>query len=233
MCTIMGELIEDPNLRDKYYVFRNRRHAGELLAEKLKNLVTRHSFVLAIPSGGVPVGYEIAKRLNLPLDTIIVRKIPIPGETEAGFGALTFDGEAFLNLSLINRLGITEEEIETQKEIVRRQIERRQKIFRGGRAFPEISGKEVILVDDGLASGYTMLAALSSVKKRGPRRVIVAVPTAPRTAVDLILPEVDTLLCLNIRSGAVFAVADAYMEWYDLSEEEVVEYFRHPERNSG
>jgi predicted phosphoribosyltransferase len=229
----MGKLIEDPNLRNKYYVFRNRRHAGELLAEELKNLVSERSLVLAIPSGGVPVGYEIAKRLSLPLDIIIVRKIPIPGETEAGFGALSFDGEVFLNQPLIDRLGITEEEIETQKEMVRRQIERRWNIFRGGRAFPEISGKDVILVDDGLASGYTMLAALSSVKKRKPKRVIAAVPTAPQTAVDLILPEVDTLICLNIRSAAVFAVADAYVEWYDLSEEEVLEYLRHPEQSSG
>lgn len=222
----MGKLIEDQKLRNRYRVFKNRHHAGELLAEKLRNLIGRESIVLAIPSGGVPVGYEIAKRLNLPLDIIVVRKIPIPGETEAGFGALTFDGEVFLNLPLIERLGITEEQIEAQKKLVREQIERRQRVFRGSRTAQEISGREVILVDDGLASGYTMLAALSSVKKRSPRRVIVAVPTAPETAAELILPHVDILLCLNIRSAAIFAVADAYAEWYDLSEDEVLRYLR-------
>lgn len=221
----MGELIEDPKLRNRYHVFRNRHHAGELLAERLKSLVGRGT-VLAIPAGGIPVGCEVARRLRLAFEVIVVRKIPVPGDPEAGMGALSFDGEVFLNRPLIERLGIAEDALEAQLGRVRRQVEGRQRVFMEGRAFPELSGREVILVDDGLASGYTMLAALSSVKRRNPKRVVVAVPTSPRRTAEFLLPKVDLLLCLNLREEATFAVADAYAEWYDLSEKEALEHLR-------
>lgn len=222
----MGDIIEDASLRNRYYVFRNREEAGERLAEWLRKIIEGDAIVLAIPAGGVPVGKAISKRLSLPFGVIIVRKIPIPGETEAGFGALSFDGEVFINSGMVKALGITREEIEEQKKEVMKQIKRRVEIFGKGRPFPELKGKTAVLVDDGLATGYTMLAAISSVRKRGAKKVIVAVPTSPLSAARFLQSEVEMLVALNIREAAVFAVADAYETWRDLSEEEVLELLK-------
>lgn len=223
----MGKLTEEFSLRDKVYIFNDRKEAGQLLAEKLKtlNLIQgkgSDGIVLAIPSGGVPVAKEIAKRLNLQMDLIIVRKIQIPYNPEAGFGAMDPDGEVILNERLLGQLELTKEEIEAQKKKTGNIIKKRSQIFRGERPFPSLKEKIVILVDDGLASGYTMLSAIRYIKKRNPLKVITAVPTGSKRTVEFILPEVDELICLNIRGGFSFAVADAYINWYDLTDEEVI-----------
>ncbi|MBI5199039.1 MAG: phosphoribosyltransferase [Nitrospirae bacterium] len=218
----MGKLIEKISLRDKLYIFENRNQAGLLLAEKLLEYKGSDGIVLAIPSGGVPVAKEIAEKLDLPMDLIIVRKIQIPYNPEAGFGAMDPDGEVILNERLLGQLGLTKEDIEVQKKNTGDIIKRRNKIFRGDRPFPFLKDRIAILVDDGLASGYTMLSAIRYIKKREPKKVIVAVPTGSLRTVDFVLPEVDELLCLNIRSGLTFAVADAYINWYDLDDEEIV-----------
>jgi len=216
----MGRLVEEKALRNRHRVFRDREDAGERLGRKLSGLVSSEALILAIPSGGVPVGCQVARVLGSRLEVIITRKIPIPGETEAGFGALSFDGEAFYNTALVESLGLTRSQIEGQEEKVRAQIERRERLF--SREFPSLEGREAVIVDDGLASGYTMLAALSSVRGRGASRVVVAVPTAPLTTVNFLLPGADLLCCLNVREESHFAVASAYEEWHDLSEEEVI-----------
>ena len=223
----MGEVIFDDNLKERLHVFKDRFHAGELLAEMLKrNLSLGDAILLAIPAGGIPVGYEISCRLNIPMDVVIVRKLQIPWDPEAGFGAVSSDGEIVLNERLVKQLGLSEEIIE---EVVRKTlgiIRDRSKKFRMVKPVLDIGDKTVILVDDGLASGYTMLAAIRSIKKKNPKRIIAAVPTASAAAVKLVSRKVDKILCLNVRSGPFFAVADAYRKWRDLTDEEVIEILR-------
>ncbi|MDO8140443.1 MAG: phosphoribosyltransferase family protein [Candidatus Brocadiales bacterium] len=222
----MANLIEDRLLRDKVYVFKDRKEAGRLLARKLSGYKDVHGIVLGIPSGGVPVAAEIAKVLGLSLDVIIVRKIQLPDNTEAGFGAVRPDGEVSLNTNLITQLRLTEEEVKRQIQITVDTIKRRNELFREGRPFPFLKDKVVIIVDDGLASGYTMLSAVDFIKRHKPERVVIAVPTAPKGTVDLILPQVDEVVCLNVRSGFTFAVANAYEKWYDLEDGEVISILR-------
>ena len=218
----MTKIIEMRELRNKNYVFRDRVHAGKLLASKLKPYVGKDSIVLAIPSGGVPIGITLAKELGLQMDLIIVRKLPIPYNTEAGFGSMSWNGEVKLNEKLVEQLELSDPEIDSIIRDVKSELDKRMEIFRGNRPFPELKGKTAIIVDDGLASGYTLLAAISSVKKLSPARIIVAVPTASKNAVDLLAPYVDEIFCLNIRETKIFAVADAYQEWHDLTQQEVL-----------
>jgi len=218
----MTKIIEMEELRNKNYVFRDRVHAGELLASKLKPYVGKDSIVLAIPSGGVPIGITLAKELGLQMDLIIVRKLPIPYNTEAGFGSMSWNGEVKLNEKLVEQLELSDPEIDSIIRDVKSELDKRMEIFRGNRPFPELKGKTAIIVDDGLASGYTLLAAISSVKRLSPARIIVAVPTASKNAVDLLAPYVDEIFCLNIRETKIFAVADAYQEWHDLTQQEVL-----------
>jgi len=223
----MGEVIFDENLKERLHVFKDRFHAGELLAEMLKrNLSLEDAILLAIPAGGIPVGYEISCRLNIPMDVVIVRKLQIPWDPEAGFGAISSDGEIVLNERLVKRLGLSQEVVEEVAEKTLRIVRDRSEKFRMVKPMLEIRGKTAILVDDGLASGYTMLAAIRSTRKRNPRKVVVAIPTASTAAIELVSREVDKILCLNIRNGPFFAVADAYREWRDLSDEEVVEILK-------
>jgi len=215
-------LIEEPSLRDRKYVFKNREEAGLLLAKKLKKYSKKNVIVLAIPAGGVPVGKIIAEKLEAKFDLMIVRKIQFPDNPEAGFGAMSFDGEIILNEGLIRRSFLTREEIERQIKKMKKEIERRVELFRGSKKFPKLEGKIVILVDDGLATGYTMLVAIKCVKKYKPKKLIVAIPTGNSNAISLIADEVDEIYCLNVRDEFIFAVADAYEEWHDLSDEEVL-----------
>ncbi len=218
----MGELIEDRSLRDKLFVFKNRKEAGKLLSKNLSGYKNTGSIVLAIPSGGVSVGVEIARALMLSLDVVIVRKIQLPFNTEAGFGAVEPDGKAIFNEELLRRLELPEEEVERQIHKTKDNIKLRNERFRKGQNFPSIKKRPVIIVDDGLATGYTMLAAIDFVKRQEPQKVVVAVPTGSKETVDTILTHVDELLCLNVRSGYTFAVAEAYENWYDLEDEEVI-----------
>ncbi|HEY9204817.1 MAG TPA: phosphoribosyltransferase family protein [Candidatus Methanoperedens sp.] len=220
----MAEIIEDADLRNKNYVFRDRFHAGELLAEKIgfHKEYLRNPIILAIPAGGVPVGAVIAKRLSLPMDMTIVRKLPIPLNPEAGFGSVSWDGEVTINRELARELQLSEQQIESIIARVRTDIDRRMAKFRGKKAFPDLRGRSVIIVDDGLASGYTMLSAIGSIRKYSPHEVTVAVPTASRNAIELVASRTNYLFCLNIRETIQFAVADAYQEWHDLTDQEVI-----------
>jgi len=222
-----SNVIDEPAYRDRRFVFKDRLHAGELLAIKLKGHVTKENVqLLAIPAGGVPVGYMVAKGLDVPLDVVVVRKVQIPWNPEAGFGAVAWDGTVILNEPLVRQLGLTTELIQLCISKTQEGVEERLEKFRGEKPPPDLRDKTVIMVDDGLASGFTMLAAVKSVRNQGPEKVIVAVPTASTSAVQLVVPSVDKLICLNIRGGPFFAVADAYQKWYDLSDEEVVEFLR-------
>ena len=219
-------IIDDPFLREKIFVFKNRKHAGLLLAKVLKEYGINNAYVFAIPSGGIPVGVVISKELDLPFDLAIVRKLHIPWNPEAGFGAVSWDGMVILNKFLVSSLNLTEDVIKECIETEKREIERRLKIFRGNRPFPDIKDKTVIITDDGLATGFTMLVALKSIRAKNPKRVITAVPTGSRRSLDLISSYTDEIICLNIRSGPLFAVANAYEKWYDLSDEDVIKLLK-------
>jgi len=204
--------------------FSDRADAGRRLAERLLEYENKDAVVLAIPRGGLPVGFEVARRLHADLDVIIPRKIPIPWNPEAGFGAVAADGTIVLNQSMVGALGLTGDEIEQAAEEVRREIVRRTSEYRGDTPPADMHGKPVILVDDGLASGYTMLAAVESLKKHNPSRVVVAVPVASRGAARLVRPKVDELVALIVSEQLPFAVANFYARWVDISDEEVVSY---------
>jgi predicted phosphoribosyltransferase len=223
----IANLVEESAYRNRSFVFKDRLHAGEVLAEKLRSILPDGDvLVLAIPAGGVPVGYALAKKLDMPLDVVVVRKIQIPWNTEAGFGAVTWDGRQILNEPLVAQLGLSAQVVEQCISRTREVAREKNQRLRSGRPFPDLSGRIVVLVDDGLASGFSMLAAAESIKTRRPRKVVVAVPTGPTNAIALVAPRVEELVCLNVRSGPFFAVADAYENWYDLSDDEVLGHLR-------
>jgi putative phosphoribosyl transferase len=219
-----AKVIENQTMRDRVSVFKDRFYAGKLLAGRLKEYSKKENvIILAVPAGGVPVGFVIAKELAVPMDVIVVRKVQIPWSTEAGFGAVTWDGKVVLNKGLVEQLGLTKENIEASISETKANIRERLRKFRGDKPRLRLKDMIVVLVDDGLASGFTMLAAVRSVRNESPSKIIIAVPTASSGAIHLLVPEVDEILCLNVRSGPSFAVADAYENWFDLTDEEVLQ----------
>jgi len=204
--------------------FMDRSQAGRALAGMLRGLSGKDCTVLAIPNGGVPVGIEIARGLGARLGIEIVRKLQIPGNTEAGFGAVTSGGDLILNQILVKALRLGPEQVRRIAAATKEEIGRRQALF--GAGGPPVEGRTVILTDDGLASGFTMVAAARSVRRRGPASVIVGVPTAPKESVLRVGKVVDRVVCPDVRRALSFAVADAYEDWYDLTTEEAAELFR-------
>jgi predicted phosphoribosyltransferase len=229
---MISNVVEELAYRDREFVFKDRLHAGALLADKLRPLLAgRDVQLLAVPAGGVAVGYAVAQKLNMPFDIVIVRKIQIPWNTEAGFGAIAWDGRVLLNELLVAQLGLGTEAVEQCISQTREMVRQRMQKFRGNRPFPDLNEKTVILVDDGLASGFTMLAAAKSIRNQHPEKIVVAVPTASVASIELLASSVDELVCPNIRGGPIFAVADAYENWYDLSDDEVLELLRRSEKD--
>jgi predicted phosphoribosyltransferase len=223
---IPNNIIERPELRDQLRVFRDRPHAGEVLAEMLDAYCQSDAMVLAIPAGGVPVAAVIAERLRIPLDVAVVSKITLPWNTEAGYGAVAFDGTMRLNEDLLPRLGLTEEQIQQGIDETTQKVLRRVRRFRGDQPFPDLAKRPAILVDDGLASGFTMLVAVEALRKAGARPICVAVPTGHGSSLPRMASEVETVYCANIRGGFSFAVADAYEAWTDVTEEEAIAIYR-------
>ena len=232
----MGTIIDDPRLRDRRFVFSDRHDAGRQLGELLRSLpALKDPIVLAIPAGGVPIGAEIARAIHAAFALAVVRKLQIPGNTEAGFGAVTWDGRVLINDLLQKALGLKKSEIDAAIRATRENVSDRVARFTGGRPFPAVADKTVILADDGLASGFTMLAAIQSIREMNPAQIIVAVPTASRSSADSVATNADKLICLNIRTGGRFAVAEAYKRWYDLSDNEVLaelSFFRSGKKES-
>ena len=228
---MVQSLIEDLYLRDKLYVFRDRKEAGTILARKLLKYKGTDGLVLGIPSGGVPVAAELAKALSLPVELVILRKIQIPHNTEAGFGAVAPDYKVLINEDLLSMLNLSQKYVERQIKLTIDTIKKRDDLFRKGLPFPSVKNKIVIIVDDGLASGYTMLSAVEFLRRHEPKKIVVAVPTGSKRTVDFILPNVDELICLNIRNGFTFAVADAYENWYDLTDNDVISILQEFNRN--
>jgi putative phosphoribosyl transferase len=219
----MGKILDDPALRNRTYVFADRAAAGKRLAAMLLNYRGQPLRLFAIPAGGVPVGAEIARVLDAPLDLVIVRKIQLPWTTEAGFGALDPDGVPIFNEDLLRRQPLAPKEIAAQVAKTLASLREREVHLRGGRPYADLEGAPTIIVDDGLASGYTMRAAVRFLKGKGAGLLIVAVPTALDRTAQALLPLVDLLVCPNLRGGLSFAVAEAYENWYDIDQTEVLE----------
>jgi len=182
----MNKVIDEPAFRNKMGVFRDRSHAGRLLAQKLFNYQKqKDTLLLAVPAGGVEVGVIIADELKLSFDLAITRKIHVPWNKEAGFGAVSWDGTVFLNQAVVQRLNLSAKIVQECVEDEKRVIAKRNKLSRGNQPWPETEDKTVIVVDDGLASGFSMLATVKTLRKLGSKQIIVAVPTAPDSAINL------------------------------------------------
>lgn len=214
-------IVEIPELRDVTHIFRNREDAGLVLSKMLSSYRKTEAVVFGIPAGGVPVAAPIARELGLNLDVAVVSKVTLPWTTEAGYGAVAFEGTVELNQDMVSRVGLTQDEIDQGIEKASSKVKRRFKEFRGDKPFPDLAQRPAILVDDGIASGFTMLVAVEALKNSGADKIIIAVPTAHLQALERVSPEVDEVYCANIRAGWGFAVADAYENWYDVSDEEV------------
>ncbi len=210
------------DLRNRARVFRDRSHAGQILAGMLARYQHSAALVLAIPAGGVPVATVIARQLYLPLEVVVVSKITLPWNSESGYGAVAFDGTVRLNECLLPRLGLSAGEIQQGIAATLAKVRHRVEQLHGERPFPPFAGRPVILVDDGLASGITLQTACEALTKAGADHLIVAVPTAHAESVQRLAGEVTVLYCANIRWGWSFAVADAYETWSDVSEEMVL-----------
>jgi predicted phosphoribosyltransferase len=219
----LNNIVEINELRNVTRIFRDRNHAGNVLSNLMLDYKDSDSIVLGIPAGGVPVAAPMASNLNLDLDVAVVSKITLPWNTEAGYGAVAFDGTVKLNHEVLSQIGLTQEQINHGIEKANIKVNRRFKEFRVNKPFPETQNKTVILVDDGIASGFTMLVAVESLKKTNAGKIIIAIPTAHLQSLEKLAPKVDMVYCANVRSGWGFAVADAYQNWYDVSEEEVIE----------
>jgi putative phosphoribosyl transferase len=209
-------------------MFRDRFDAGELLAKKLEKYADsgKDTVVLGIPRGGVPVAYPIAKKLNAHLDVIIPRKLPIPWSPEVGFGAVTSTGDVVLNQQIMNEIDLSDNEIQEIVEKVKKEIERRMIAYRGNKPLPILKNKKVIIVDDGFATGYTMIAALQAVRKQKPQKLIAAAPVSPQDSVDRIKPYADEIVTLWAKPTYNFAVAQFYEDFHDMKDNEVTELLK-------
>jgi len=201
--------------------FANRVDAGKRLAAELENFAG-NAIVLAIPRGGVVVGYEIAKELNLPLDVIIPRKIGAPDNPELAIGAMTEDGTIILDENLVSYIGVSQDYIKEESDQQKNEIKRRLNLYRGNEPYPSLQGLNVILVDDGIATGSTMKAALSSVRNRGARTVTVAVPVGPPSTIKELKKHADKVVCLYTPEYFE-AIGQFYVDFNQTSDEEVIE----------
>jgi len=217
-----SNIIDLPELREQTHVFKDRTHAGQILAEMLAAHDTQAGIILAIPAGGVPVGVVMAETTGLDFDVAVVSKITLPWNTEAGYGAVAFDGTVKLNEDMVLRVNLTAEEVEQGIQKTTAKVARRVAKLRGAQPLPDLGNRSAILVDDGLASGFTMRVAVAALRNAGAGRIVVAVPTGHRHSAEMIAREVEALYCANIRGGLSYAVASAYRHWSDVAEEDVV-----------
>lgn len=201
--------------------FEDRADAGRRLAARLAGYGGEEPIVLALPRGGVPVGAEVSRALGAPLDVFVARKLGAPAQPELGIGAVSQGGALILNERIVRSLKLTEEYVKRAAEEELREVERRVRLLRGERPEPEVRGRAVILVDDGLATGATARAAVLALRERGPSRLVLAVPVCPPGTADLLRPEVDDLVVLHIPRDFQ-AVGSYYEDFEQVSDEEVV-----------
>jgi predicted phosphoribosyltransferase len=209
--------------------YADRRDAGRELAERLQRYAGRDVIVLALPRGGVPVAYEVAEALKAPLDIFLVRKLGTPGHQELAMGAIASGGVRVLNDEVVHALGIRDEQIDAVAQREQQELERRELAYRDGRSKPSLEGRMVILVDDGLATGSTMRAAVQAVAQQHPSRVIVAVPVGARETCEELGALADEVVCA--RTPTPFsAVGQWYLRFDQTTDEEVRELLSHHAR---
>lgn len=202
-------------------VYVDRLDAGIQLGEALKGIDTQEAVVVALPRGGVVVGYEVAKVLKVPLEIVCPRKIGAPGNPEYAIGAITETGTSLLQEEVISNLGVTDSYLKKTMAKEQEEAEKRLQIYRAERGPRNLKGKRVILVDDGLATGFTMKAALATCRQEGASEVIVAVPVGPSDTCDEIRMLADELICLQ-RPPQFYAIGQFYEEFLPTSDEEVI-----------
>jgi putative phosphoribosyl transferase len=201
--------------------FRDRAQAGHLLANRLMTYAGRPDvLVLALPRGGVPVAFEVASALRVPLDVVVVRKLGVPGQEELALGAIASCGVRVLNEDIVRLLALSQKAIDAVTIREGREVERRELLYRGGRPAYAVRGRTIILVDDGMATGATMRAAIGAVRQQQPARIIIAVPVAASTTYRELAEEVDGLVCL-LRPRALRAVGSWYERFSQTTDEEV------------
>ena len=204
-------------------MFRNREHAGELVAGLLESYRGRpQTVVFGLARGGVPVAATVAQALGLPLDVFVVRKIGAPHQPELAIGAVASGGMLVLDQEAVAAMHISQAALDFRVALEREELLRRERLYRGERPPLELAGKTVILVDDGLATGYTMLAAMRAVRQQRPAAIVVAVPVAPPTTLHQLRAEVDEIFCVD-RAERLSAVGQFYEDFSQTSDEQVRE----------
>jgi len=200
--------------------YNSREDAGRILADKIAELNLENPYLLAIPRGGIQVAECVSDKLKIPINPIVVKKIPIPGNPEAGFGAITEDGIKIMDDKAVSYMGISHEAIDKISEGIIKEVIHRANVY--GRPDREkVRLSDVIIIDDGVATGYSLIAAITSVKGMKPVSITAAVPVASKFAYDKIVHMVDNFVCPLVDDTYFFAVASYYKEWFDLSEDQI------------
>ncbi|UCE97369.1 MAG: phosphoribosyl transferase [Dehalococcoidia bacterium] len=207
-------------------IFENRYDAGRQLAEKLGAYKKEPLIVLAIPNGGIPVGMQVALALKADLDLVIARKVPIPLRPEGGFGAVADDGTTILNQNVLKKIELSDKQVNYQVNKVRNEIQQRSLLYRGSKPLSIVKDKVAIVIDDGLASGYTMMAAIESVRRRQPKHIIAAVPAASASAIKNVEKTVDRVITVVTSFAPKFYISDFYRYWNVLTDAEGLKCYK-------
>ncbi|MBV9454274.1 MAG: phosphoribosyltransferase [Rubrobacter sp.] len=211
--------------------FEDRRNAGRRLAERLRPYRDESPVVFTLPRGGVPVGFEVARSLDAPLDIIVARKLGAPDQPEFGIGAVAPGGVHVLNERAVRALGIPEDYLDWVSERETAEVTRRLQLFRGGRPYSSLETMTAILVDDGLATGVTARAALLALRRLNPRRLVLAVPVCAQQTAELLRPETDDLVCLQTPKN-LEAVGLYYRDFAQVPDEEVIRLLEEARRHT-
>jgi len=214
--------------------FQNRDEAGRKLAEEVRSRLgprgeDERRIVLGLPRGGVPVALPVAEAIDASLDVLVVRKLGAPGHEEYAMGAIASGGIEVVDESVLGRLGVDQDQLDRIVERERTELKRREERFRGDRSSPELEGATVVLVDDGIATGSTMQAALDAVRKAGAERIVIAVPLAPQDTVQRLEQTADEVVCLTTPSP-FFAVGQGYRDFPQVQDDEVARMLQRSER---
>jgi len=212
--------------------FHNRQDAGRRLAVELAEYATEQPIVLALPRGGVPVGYEVARALGAPLDVWVVRKIGVPWHQELGLGAVAEGGFVHYTREIISRIGISDDDLQAVTQAKRREVEERVRTFRGDRPAPVVRDRTVLLIDDGIATGGTVRAAIASIRAQHPKKLVLAVPVASPDTVRALLPEVERVVSL-LTPPNLYAIGLWYEDFTQVADEEVVELLDRARKERG
>ncbi len=210
-------------------LFRDRLDAGEKLADKLMDLKGERCAVIAIPRGGVVVGYAVALRLDAPLEVTVPRKIGAPGDPELAVGAVAEDGTIYVEESIASTVGVSDDWIRLEAERELEEVKRRISVYRAGKLLPRLDDYVAIVVDDGVATGATVMATVRFLRKLNPKKIVIAVPVAPPEILPKLASEADEVRCVETPSP-FFAIGQFYADFSQLSDSEVLEYLSKAKR---